>query len=165
MKDDYTYVNYNTQSESVASERLVKYESKHTNTFFSDFQILLNDKLKVVAAIQDGLPNSYYKELLIHMPLTESRWASILNVSIKSLRRYNEGDHIFKPIHSEKLIEMTEVTLQGLETFGDQSKLNLWLNTPSMAFEGITPVDLLSDSYGKDLVMEELIKIDHGIFS
>jgi|GEM_PF-3664489 len=150
----------------VIGERFVRYSShQHKPPFLISFEEMLSDKLQLVSTIRAGLPNSFYLDLLDHLPLTEARWASILDVSIKSLRRYTEGDHTFKSIHSEKLIEMTEVTLQGIETFGSSDKFHLWLHTPSRVFRNIAPVELLADSYGKDLVLAELVRIDHGIFA
>jgi len=159
---EYTY---NIAPISITSEQAIAYQINNNSKFFTYFKTLMQDRLQVVKTIKSGLSNSFYKDLLKYLPLTEARWASIFNVSTKSLQRYLEGDHVFKPIHSEKLIEMTEVTLQGLETFGSQEKFSLWLHTPSMVFEGILPVDLLSDSYGKDLVLVELARIDNGIFA
>jgi putative toxin-antitoxin system antitoxin component (TIGR02293 family) len=59
---------------------------------------------------------------------------------------------------------MAEVTRAGLEVFGDIDKLKLWLNTPNFALGNHKPIELLRDSYGKDMVMSELIRISHGIF-
>jgi uncharacterized protein (DUF2384 family) len=58
---------------------------------------------------------------------------------------------------------MAEVTNMGLETFGSFEKLKLWLNTPNFALGNLKPFELLKDSYGKELVMNELVHINHGI--
>ena len=58
---------------------------------------------------------------------------------------------------------MAEVTKLGLEVFEDMDKLKLWLNTPNFALGKIKPIELLKDSYGKDLVTSELVRINHGI--
>jgi hypothetical protein len=60
---------------------------------------------------------------------------------------------------------MAEVTQYGLEVFGQLEKFNLWLNTPNFALANYKPIELLSDSYGKELVITELSHINQGIFS
>jgi putative toxin-antitoxin system antitoxin component (TIGR02293 family) len=60
---------------------------------------------------------------------------------------------------------MAEVTKTGLDTFGDMEKFKHWLNTPNFALGGMKPIDLIRDSYGKDLVIGELTRINHGIFA
>lgn len=80
-------------------------------------------------------------------------------------RHQNDPNYHFKPIHTEKIIELVEVTHFGEEVFDFAEQFYLWLNTPSLALGNIKPAELLKDSYGKDLVMGELNRIDHGIFS
>jgi len=73
------------------------------------------------------------------------------------------SSYLFKSIHSEKIIEVAEVTKIGLDVFGNMDKFKLWLNTPNFALGRLKPIDLLKDSYGKELVISELISINHGI--
>jgi uncharacterized protein (DUF2384 family) len=60
---------------------------------------------------------------------------------------------------------MAEVTQAGLEVFDNLNTLKLWLNTPNFALGSLLPIELLKDSYGKDLVLAELIRINHGILA
>jgi putative toxin-antitoxin system antitoxin component (TIGR02293 family) len=62
-----------------------------------------------------------------------------------------------------RIIEMAEVTKLGLEVFGNSEKLLLWLNTPNYAFGNLMPKELLKDSYGKEMVIAEFTRINHGI--
>ena len=59
---------------------------------------------------------------------------------------------------------MAEVTNVGLDVFGNMEKLKLWLKTPNFSLGNIKPMDLLRDSYGKELVISELTRINYGIF-
>jgi putative toxin-antitoxin system antitoxin component (TIGR02293 family) len=123
------------------------------------------DKMLIINAIRAGIPYSFFRLIQMYVPFSENEWAGFLDISTKSLQRYKTaGNFNFKPIHSEKIIEMAEVTRAGLEVFGDIDKLKLWLNTPNFALGNHKPIDLLRDSYGKDMVMSELIRISHGIF-
>ena len=124
----------------------------------------LDDRMLIISAIRAGIPYTLFNLIRSLTPFTEKDWAEFLNVSTKSLQRYGASiRHRFKPIHSEKIIEMAEVTKLGLEVFGDMEKLRLWLETPSFAMGGMKPMVLLRDSYGKELVIGELTRINHGI--
>jgi putative toxin-antitoxin system antitoxin component (TIGR02293 family) len=59
---------------------------------------------------------------------------------------------------------MAEVTNVGLDVFGDMKKFKLWLETPNFSLGDLKPMDLLKDSYGKELVISELTRINYGIF-
>ena len=73
-------------------------------------------------------------------------------------------DFIFKPLQSEKILELAEVTSLGNDVFDTEEQFYLWLNTPSFALGNLQPIELLKDSYGKEMVVNELNKIDQGIF-
>lgn len=126
---------------------------------------LLANKMLLVQLIRNGLPYSFFNLVQDYSPLSESDWAAILDLSTKSLLRYKQADKAFKPIHSEKILEMAEVTLAGLEVFGTMDRLKHWLETPSFALGNLRPLELLRDSYGKDMVLAELTRINHGILS
>ncbi len=140
--------------------RDMRFQTKK-NITYHDF---LSDKILMIAAIRAGIPNSLFHLIQHSAPFTENDWADFLNISTKSLQRYRQTSrHYFKPLHSEKIIELAEVTKVGLEVFGDMDKLKLWLNTPNFALGKTKPIELLRDSYGKELVIGELIRINHGI--
>jgi putative toxin-antitoxin system antitoxin component (TIGR02293 family) len=124
----------------------------------------LANKMLIIALIRSGIPYSLFNLIQLYTPFTENDWANFLDISTKSLHRYKTAsDFYFKPIHSEKIIEMSEVTKVGLDVFGNMDKLKLWLNTPNYALGNLKPIELLKDSYGKELVISELIRINHGI--
>lgn len=124
----------------------------------------LEDKMLMIGAIRAGIPYSLFDLIQNYTPFSESDWANFLDISTKSLQRYRaSSEHHFKPIHTEKIIEMAEVTMVGLNVFGHVDKLKLWLNTPNYALGNLKPIELLKDSYGKELVISELTHINHGI--
>ena len=130
---------------------------------FADF---FHDKMLLVQAIRRGLPYKIFTQIKSFTPFTEADWAEYLDLSTKTLQRYRDDkDFYFKPIHTEKIFEIAEVTNFGVEVFGSSEKFYSWLNTPSFALSGHEPGELLRDSYGKEMVMAELNRIDHGIFA
>lgn len=131
----------------------------------TSFDEMLEDKMLLIYMIRAGIPFSLFDLIKTATPFTESDWASFLDLSTKSLQRYkSEAGFNFKPIHTEKILEMAEVTKAGLEVFGDMEKLKLWLNTPNYSLGSMKPIELLKDSYGKNMVLDELLRIEHGIF-
>ena len=128
------------------------------------YEKFLEDKMLIIVAIRTGIPYSLFDLIQHYTPFSESDWADFLDISTKSLQRYRVSpEHHFKRIHSEKIIEMAEVTKVGLDVFSSIEKLKLWLNTPSYALGKLKPIELLKDSYGKEMVISELNRINHGI--
>lgn len=130
-----------------------------------DFVRFFSDKMKIIEAIRSGIPHPLFEVLAGYVPLQEADWVEVLGVSSKTLQRYKaSGHHVFNSIHSEKIIEMAEVTFMGIEVFGDVEKFKLWLNTPSYALGSYKPKELLISSYGKEMVLGELTRLHYGIF-
>ena len=124
----------------------------------------LSDKMLIIKLIRTGVPYSLFDLIKNITPFSEGDWAEFLNISTKSLLRYKQTSKQFKPLQSEKIIEMAEVTNVGTEVFGSMEKFKLWLDTPNFALGNMKPIELLKDSYGKEMVIGELTRIEHGIF-
>lgn len=129
---------------------------------YADF---LSDKMLIIEIIRQGVPYSMFNLIRNSTPFSEGDWADILDISTKSLQRYKQSARNFKSIQSEKIIEMAEVTHAGLEVFGDMERFKLWLETPNFALGSHKPLELLKDSYGKEMILGELTRINHGILA
>ena len=141
--------------------RLEYFHSKHHLTFH-DF---ITNKILLVYAIREGIPYSLFNVIQLISPLGIEYWADLLDMSSNSLMTYKKSDKQFKPWHSEKIIEMAEVSHFGLEVFGNKEKFKTWLETRNYALGNLAPLELLKDSYGKDLVIGELTRINYGILA
>lgn len=134
--------------------------NRGTEVTYSEF---LSNKMMIIKLIRAGVPYSLFALIKDTAPFSEANWAEFLNVSTKTLERYKKTSKQFKPLQSEKIIEMAEVTNIGKEVFGGTDKFRLWLDTPNFALGNMKPIELLKDSYGKEMVMAELTRINHGI--
>lgn len=158
-----------TENTSALNEAIVTYvtavrkpASIPKNISYHEF---LSDRMLVVQAIRAGVPFSLFTLIKKETSFNDEEWADFLNISLKSLQRYKTAkDYLFKPIHSEKIFEIAEVTELGRSIFDSNEKFMLWLSTPSFALGNLKPVDLIRDSYGKEMVVRELHHIDQGIF-
>ena len=133
--------------------------NKNTN-LFSEF---LNNKMAVIRAISEGIPYNLFALIAQLTPFTEEDWSKFLSLSSKSLQRYKQNEQRFKPLQSEKIIALAEVTRMGEDVMGSTKAFMQWLETPNYALGKVAPMSLLSNAYGKDLVMAELHRINHGI--
>jgi len=126
---------------------------------------MLGNKRMMASLIEQGVPYEFYEVIRRFTPFNEVEWASILDVSTKSLQRFKQMAKVFKATQSEKLIEMAEVAHTGIDTLGGLEQFNLWLQTPNYALGGVSPKSLLTNSYGKELVLAELNRINYGILA
>lgn len=124
-----------------------------------------SDRMMMVDVIRKGIPTSLFMSIKEMTPFSDQEWSDFLDISLKSLQRYKkESDYVFRSIHSEKIIELMEVTAVGLEVFDTGKDFASWLNANSHALGNRRPIELLRDSYGKEMVLNELHRIDQGVF-
>jgi putative toxin-antitoxin system antitoxin component (TIGR02293 family) len=125
-----------------------------------------SNRMLMVHAIRQGIPLSLFDSIQESAPFTDQDWSTFLDISLKSLQRYRQDrKHVFKASHSEKILELTEVSAKGKAVFGSNEKFYAWLNDKNFALGNMKPAELLRDSYGKELVLSELNRIDQGIFA
>lgn len=138
------------------------YKLLNKNITYAEF---LKNRMLIVHAIREGISYELFNLIKEITPFNEEDWASFLGISTKSLQRNKiREDFVFKPLQSEKILELAEVTSLGNNVFDSEVQFYLWLKTPSFALGNLQPIELLRDSYGKEMVVNELNKIDRGIF-
>lgn len=161
--DDRTMVVEEAMAEYIVG--LPKYSPKDRMPRELSGRDFFSDKMLLVNVIRRGIPQALFMSLKDITPFSDQDWSDFLDISLKSLQRYKaDTEHVFKTIHSEKIIELAEVTSVGLDVFDSKDQFATWLATPSLALGGMKPLELLRDSYGKEIVLSELYRIDQGIF-
>lgn len=126
---------------------------------------VLKDKLLISRAVRRGVSNSLFKEIKTNSPFDDLQWSSFLDVNLRTLQRYKKNrKHVYRSLQSERIFELAEVISKGNSVFDTAEHFRIWLNTPSVALGKEKPINLLDSSYGKDLVLAELNRIEYGIF-
>ncbi len=87
-----------------------------------------------------------------------------MHITERTFQRYDDND-VIRAEFSEKAIELARLYDRGEEVFGSIDKFKMWMRTPSIIFKGNTPLSLLDTSFGFDMVLTELGRIEHGIFA
>ncbi len=111
-----------------------------------------------------GLSINDFQLLAESAPLSLSEWSHMLNISERSLQRYQKSGHTFSLPESEKLLRLAHLFNKGKSVFGEPQKFFAWLKHPNAIFSGDTPQSLLNSSFGLELVLDELTRIEHGVF-
>jgi uncharacterized protein (DUF2384 family) len=69
--------------------------------------------------------------------------------------------HVIGPIARED----QELLDRAVECFGDFDKALEWLQTPNATLKGLPPVRIAVDPEGRQAVLDELGRIEHGVFA
>ncbi|MFH1313707.1 MAG: antitoxin Xre/MbcA/ParS toxin-binding domain-containing protein [Candidatus Eisenbacteria bacterium] len=124
----------------------------------------VKNAMDLVALSKRGVPKGALSRLAKILGFTTPRMASLLPVTQRTIQRYRPKQY-FKAYVSEKILELAALAAYGLEIFDDQEQFIGWLNEPIRALGNRAPVDLLDTSFGVEMVRNELIRIEYGVFS
>lgn len=111
-----------------------------------------------------GVPKSALQNLARYLHLSMGQMARLLPVSERTLQRHKTSKP-FNRLVSEQILHIAEVAAKGTEVFEDRENFLAWLKQPSMALGQKTPLELLKSRFGTDIVLDELGRMEHGVFS
>ncbi|WP_236974790.1 type II RES/Xre toxin-antitoxin system antitoxin [Membranihabitans maritimus] len=126
---------------------------------------IFKDKLLMRSIVREGIPYSLFDRICSASSLNTQLWAKLMGISHKTIQRYEQDQKTFRPSYSEKILQLAEVFATGQDVFENREKFHHWLETPSFALGSQKPMDLLKDSFGRELVIRELNNIEYGIFA
>lgn len=90
--------------------------------------------------------------------------SALLPVSLRTIQRYSDSD-LLDPAVSEHALQIAEVISKGSRVFSSIKDLQRWLHSPSMALGNETPVSFLDTSFGARIVIDELGRLEYGVYS
>lgn len=114
--------------------------------------------------IKGGLKSRSVNSFIEHSSLSKKQVSRMIHVSERTLQR-SPPDKVMDISSSERLIELTRLFFKGIEVFNDKGKFITWINRPNKSLDNQTPIELIETNMGIDLVIDELLKIEHGVFS
>jgi putative toxin-antitoxin system antitoxin component (TIGR02293 family) len=123
------------------------------------------DVLSLIQAVRKGIKYAFFTKITEKSPFTLPEWAQFLHLTNRTMQRYKSEDKTFDAIYAEKIVEITMLYKYGVEVFGNEQKLNIWLETDSIVLGGVKPKSLLDSVFGINLIKDELTRIEHGILA
>jgi len=105
------------------------------------------------------ISKEYIKDIIRLAKLTVSELISFIPISIDSYKRRVD----FNPAVTEKILEIEEVYRRGLEAFGDS--FYAWMDADNVSLDGKKPKELLANSFGVRILLDEIGKLEHGVLA
>jgi putative toxin-antitoxin system antitoxin component (TIGR02293 family) len=118
-----------------------------------------------IKTVKEGIKYAVFFKISKKTPFNMAEWSAFMHVSDRTLLRYKNDNLTFDSPQTERVLQISILYDKGLEVFGKKEYLDIWLNTNSIALGGLKPKDLLDNSFGINLVSDELVKIEHGVLA
>jgi putative toxin-antitoxin system antitoxin component (TIGR02293 family) len=123
-----------------------------------------NRQERQLKLIRGGLTRGSLDTLMEKTGLTIYELADILEMTDRTLRRY-DSDEVLNRRLSERALEIAVLYSRGEEVFGDATSFRQWMQTDVPALGHLQPKSFLDTSLGIKMLLDELGRIEHGVFS
>lgn len=135
----------------------------HTSAVYSS----IDDRgvFSIIDSINRGISFASFENIIKKYSFSLQNWADFLHISNKTLSRYQKESKTFDALQSERILQIEILYSKGEEVFGDRENFTKWLETKNLALGDILPLDLLRTSFGIQLLMDELTRIEHGVLA
>ena len=121
--------------------------------------------MSLIKMVRNGVGFAAFDKFANKSPFSQNEWSTYLHLSERTMQRYRIEKRTFDPLQSEKIIEIALFYNKGLEVFGTAEKFNSWLETDNLILENIKPKMLLDNSFGINMLRDELTAIEYGILA
>ncbi len=156
----------------MASDKMTHYQSSSFNPVLLTFakkpsevsQIVPKGAGSLISLIKSGITRKSLDDLIFATGLTLSEMADCMHLSERTLRNYTPSTHL-GPDPSERAIEIALLYERGKEVFGTLDSFKKYMDTTVLALSNSKPKSFLDTSVGINFLMEELGRIQQGIFS
>ncbi len=127
----------------------------------------IDDKnvLSLIKFVRQGIKFAIFVSFANKSPFSLNEWSTFLHLSERTMQRYKREKRTFDSLQSEKILEIALLYKKGLEVFGDSDKFNSWLETENLALGKIRPKELFDNSFGINLLKDELTRIEYGVLA
>lgn len=124
----------------------------------------INSQMDLFELTRKGLTKKALVNLAQYMHLSLASMTTILSITERTLQRKKDSDKLSSFI-SDQILQLADVYTKGEEVFGTREQVSIWLTKPNKALGYKKPMELLSSSYGVQMVHDVLGRIEHGIYS
>ena len=122
--------------------------------------VSLEDDFSMLEESRKGLTRDAFLQISKDFPFLESEWKSLVG-----MEKSAEQVRFFNGPTAERILLVARVASRGVSVFGSFKLFRQWLDTPIPALQGKAPITFLNNSFGLQILQDELGRIEHGLFA
>ncbi|MGV3760848.1 type II RES/Xre toxin-antitoxin system antitoxin [Parapedobacter sp.] len=108
---------------------------------------------------------SKFEALSKKLSFTQQEWADVLHISDRTLQRYLKDHKPFEGLHAEHLHQIDALANIGHSVFGNAARFEAWLRAPKTVLGKEVGFEALRSFGGAQLIVDELGRMLHGVYS
>ncbi|MDZ7360595.1 MAG: DUF2384 domain-containing protein [candidate division KSB1 bacterium] len=124
----------------------------------------IESRMDLIELSNQGLTKDALVNLAKYFSYSIGQMAQLLSVTERTIMNYSSKKP-FNRIVSEQILQIAEVAAKGSEVFEEREKFLAWMKHPNKALDNKIPMSLLNSKFGADMVLDELGRLEYGVFS
>lgn len=124
----------------------------------------LSNEMDMVLLARQGIKKQSMLHVADILNISVEKMSNLVGVSHRNFQRKKNHDTLNVPV-SEQTIEIAQVIAKGVAVFGSQDRFLGWLNSPIVALGNKMPMDLLDTTFGIQILVRILGRIEYGVYS
>ena len=124
---------------------------------------ILND-MDLISLSRHGVRKSSLKSLAGYLGVTMDKMSSLLHSSHRNIQRKDDNE-LLDTLKTEKVLELAAFTKRGIDVIGSEDAFKEWLHHPVIALGNRKPIDFLDTTFGIQMVLKVLGRLEQGVFS
>lgn len=130
----------------------------------SDVGIRINNDFDLIEITRRGLPKSVVKTISSILGISMEKMSDLLHVSYRTIQRKSDTD-LLNVYSTEQILEIAEVISRGIAVLGSLETFTSWLHSEVRHLDYQKPINFLDTSFGTNLILNTLGRIEHGVYS
>lgn len=135
-----------------------------SETMFLLFNQSVRNQSDLIELARKGIPKNAVVKMAKQLSFSGKELAIIINLSERTLQRYPDNKKLEKTA-SEKAIQLAKLYERGNEVWGDLERFKAWMRHQNPFLGSKTPLEMLDTSFGFEMVLDEIGRIEHGILA
>lgn len=135
-----------------------------SETMFLLFNQTVRNQSDLIEMARTGIPKNAVLKMTKQLSSSGKELAIIINLSERTLQRYPDNKKLEKTA-SEKAIQLAKLYERGNKVWDDLERFKGWMRHPNPFLGSKTPLEILDTSFGFEMVLDEIGRIEHGILA
>ncbi len=119
--------------------------------------------IRVLKSLDRGLKTEAIEKIASYLGISVNEFIGYLRISRSTWQRRKKTGMLDYDL-SDRVLQLSTLLDQAENVFGDEIKVRQWFLLPSIVFEGKRPVELIGSLSGMNLIGDELMRIEQGVY-
>ena len=143
----------------------MKTDNKTTEKVYKQYSDYLEEENLSIVSEPQAVYATAFNDMVIVSNYDKDFAADLLDVSYKTVTRYQKEKKKLSPLQSEYILKTIALFNNGNKVFGSEEIFNQWLDKPAFGLGNKIPRKLITTVSGINFIIDELNRIAHGDLS